>query len=49
MGLRVGVTGSIASPPLLPSVDIIGAEESAARIRAVADQLASGASDDAAG
>jgi glutamyl-tRNA synthetase len=40
MGLRVAVTGSIASPPLLPSVDHVGAAESAERIRSVAGQLA---------
>jgi glutamyl-tRNA synthetase len=39
MGLRVAVTGATASPPLLPSVDAVGAEESAARIRALAGQL----------
>ena len=40
MGLRVAVTGATASPPLLPSVDAVGAAESAARIRALAGQLA---------
>jgi glutamyl-tRNA synthetase len=40
MGLRVAVTGAIASPPLLPSVDHVGAAESAERIRSVAGQLA---------
>lgn len=39
MGLRVAVTGATASPPLLPSVDAVGAVESAERIRAVAGQL----------
>jgi len=39
MGLRVAITGATASPPLLPSVDAVGAAESAARIRALAGQL----------
>lgn len=39
MGLRVSVTGSTASPPLLPSIDLLGAEESLARIRDLADRL----------
>ena len=33
MGLRVAVTGATASPPLLPSVDAIGATEAASRVR----------------
>ena len=33
MGLRVAVTGATASPPLLPSVDAIGADEAASRVR----------------
>jgi glutamyl-tRNA synthetase len=33
MGLRVAVTGATASPPLLPSVDAIGAAEAASRVR----------------
>jgi glutamyl-tRNA synthetase len=33
MGLRVAVTGATASPPLLPSIDAIGAAEAAARVR----------------
>ncbi len=39
MGLRVAVTGSTMSPPLLPSIDALGAAESAARIRQLAEQL----------
>jgi len=39
MGLRVAVTGATASPPLLPSVDEVGAEESAARVRDLAERL----------
>ena len=40
MGLRVAVTGATASPPLLPSVDAIGADEAASRVR---DLVARGA------
>ena len=36
MGLRVAVTGTTASPPILPSVDVLGAPEAAARIRDLA-------------
>lgn len=39
MGLRVGVTGAIASPPLLPSVDRLGAVEAADRVRHLAGLL----------
>ncbi len=39
MGLRVAVTGATASPPLLPSVDELGAEESAQRIRDLVSRL----------
>ncbi len=39
MGLRVAVTGATASPPLLPSVDRVGAEESQARILALSARL----------
>ncbi|MFT7462322.1 MAG: glutamyl-tRNA synthetase [Pseudohongiellaceae bacterium] len=39
MGLRIGVTGSMASPPLLPSIDLVGSAESAARVRALSDLL----------
>jgi glutamyl-tRNA synthetase len=39
MGLRVAVTGATASPPLLPSIDILGTEESVARVRDLADRL----------
>lgn len=39
MGLRVAVTGAIASPPLLPSVDELGAEESVARVRDLIERL----------
>lgn len=40
MGLRVAITGALASPPLLPSVDAIGAEESARRVLSLVDRLA---------
>ena len=36
MGLRVAVTGATASPPLLPSIDLLGAAEAADRIRELA-------------
>ena len=36
MGLRVGITGATASPPLLPSVDAVGTEEAVRRVRATA-------------
>ncbi len=39
MGLRIGVTGAMASPPLLPSIDLVGCAESVARVRALADLL----------
>ena len=39
MGLRVAVTGSIASPPLLPSIDEIGTGESVARVRDLVDRM----------
>jgi glutamyl-tRNA synthetase len=39
MGLRVAITGATASPPLLPSVDAIGAAEAASRVRALAPQV----------
>ena len=39
MGLRIGVTGAMASPPLLPSIDLVGSAESVARVRALADLL----------
>ncbi len=38
MALRVAVTGTTASPPLLPSVDALGVEESVVRIRDVAER-----------
>jgi glutamyl-tRNA synthetase len=41
MALRVAVTGSTTSPPLLPSIDVIGAAESAARVRGLAEQVVS--------
>ncbi len=40
MGLRIAITGAMASPPLLPSVDAVGAEESARRTLALVEQLA---------
>ncbi len=40
MGLRVAVTGSVASPPLLPSIDSVGLDESLARVAALTDRLA---------
>ena len=40
MGLRVAVTGAIASPPLLPSIDNVGLDESLARVAALTDRLA---------
>ena len=40
MGLRVAVTGVTASPPLFPSIEVIGLDESLARIRALVDRLA---------
>jgi glutamyl-tRNA synthetase len=36
MGLRVAITGATASPPLLPSIDVLGAPEAVRRIRAAA-------------
>lgn len=39
MGLRVSITGSTASPPLLPSVDRLGANESAERVRELVGRL----------
>ncbi len=39
MGLRVAVTGSTRSPPLLPCVDALGAEEAASRVRALVGRL----------
>ncbi|GJM22645.1 MAG: glutamate--tRNA ligase [Planctomycetota bacterium] len=39
MGLRVGITGSTASPPLLPSIDALGTGESVARVRALAERM----------
>ncbi|MCB9898213.1 MAG: glutamate--tRNA ligase [Planctomycetes bacterium] len=39
MGLRVAVTGRGASPPLLPSIDLVGAAESARRVRELAARL----------
>jgi len=36
MGLRVAITGATASPPLLPSVDAVGLEESVRRVTSVA-------------
>jgi len=39
MGLRVAVTGATASPPLLPSIDELGVEESVARIRDLIERL----------
>ena len=39
MGLRVGITGATASPPLLPSVDAVGPVEAVRRVRALADLL----------
>ena len=39
MGLRVAVTGAIASPPLLPSIDLVGTAESVARIRDLAERV----------
>src|SRR5262249_12665066 len=41
MGLRVAITGATASPPLLPSVDAVGAEATVSRIRQTAALLAS--------
>jgi len=40
MGLRVAVTGATASPPLLPSIDLLGAEESASRVRELVARIA---------
>ncbi len=40
MGLRVAVTGATASPPLLPSVDALGAEAAAGRVRRAVELLA---------
>jgi glutamyl-tRNA synthetase len=39
MGLRVAITGAIASPPLLPSVDRLGAQEAAERVRDLVGRL----------
>jgi glutamyl-tRNA synthetase len=39
MGLRVAITGATASPPLLPSVDAVGADASVKRIRDTAALL----------
>ena len=36
MGLRVAITGATASPPLLPSVDAVGLDESVRRVTSVA-------------
>lgn len=41
MGLRIAITGRAASPPLLPSVDLVGAEECAARVADLVERLAS--------
>ncbi|HEX5010151.1 MAG TPA: glutamate--tRNA ligase, partial [Planctomycetota bacterium] len=40
MGLRVGITGATASPPLLPSVDALGVGEAVARVRRAAEMMA---------
>ncbi len=40
MALRVAVTGATASPPLFPSIDAVGFEESMARVRDLAEHLA---------
>jgi glutamyl-tRNA synthetase len=42
MGLRVAITGVTASPPILPSADRVGMDESVARVRALAERLAGG-------
>jgi glutamyl-tRNA synthetase len=39
MGLRVAITGAIASPPLLPSVDRLGAQEASERVRELVGKL----------
>jgi len=39
MGLRVAITGATASPPILPSVDVMGANEAAARVRDLVARL----------
>jgi glutamyl-tRNA synthetase len=39
MGLRVGVTGATASPPLLPSIDQLGTAESVSRVRDLVERL----------
>ncbi|MHC5212371.1 MAG: glutamate--tRNA ligase [Planctomycetota bacterium] len=40
MGLRVAITGVTASPPILPSVDVLGTSEAVQRVRALAGLLA---------
>jgi len=39
MGLRVGITGATASPPLLPSVNALGTKEAVARVRRTAELM----------
>ena len=43
MGLRVGVTGATASPPLLPSIDALGTAEAVARVRDLVARLVTSA------